>query len=60
MKSSTGEFKVKIVRKIGMSALWFVLILATAVATAAVKQRFEDGPNRVFSGGALVSGEIYK
>ncbi len=51
---------MKIVRKIGMSALWFVLILATAVATAAVKQRVEDGPNRVFSGGALVSVEIYK
>ncbi|MBT8147209.1 MAG: hypothetical protein KJN90_10165 [Gammaproteobacteria bacterium] len=28
-----------------------------AVSTAAVKARFADGPNRVFSGGPLVSGE---
>lgn len=34
-------------------------IPVAAVATAAVKQRFADGPNRVFSGGPLVSGEIY-
>lgn len=51
---------MKLVRKIGVSALWFMLILATAVATAAIKQRFEDGPNRVFSGGALVAGELYQ
>ena len=36
-----------------------LLIPFTAVATAAIKQRFADGPNRVFSGGPLVSGEIY-
>ncbi len=36
-----------------------LLIPVTAVATAAVKARFADGPNRVFSGGPLVSGELY-
>jgi len=32
----------------------------TAVVTAAVKQRFADGPNRVFSGGPLSSGELHR
>ncbi len=36
-----------------------LLIPLTAVLTAAVKQRFADGPNRVFSGGSLVSGELH-
>ena len=36
-----------------------LLIPLTAVLTAAVKQRFADGPNRVFSGGPLVSGELH-
>ena len=36
-----------------------LLIPFTAVATAAIKQRFADGPNRVFSGGPLISAEIY-
>ena len=36
-----------------------LLIPVTAIATAAVKQRFADGPNRVFSGGPLESGELY-
>ena len=36
-----------------------LMIPFTAVATAAAKQRFEDGPNRVFSGGPLVSGEMH-
>jgi hypothetical protein len=35
------------------------LIPVTAVSTAAVKARFADGPNRVFSGGPLVSGEMH-
>ena len=26
----------------------------------AIKQRFEDGPNRVFSGGPLISGPLYE
>ena len=34
-------------------------IPVTAVATAAVKQRFADGPNRLFSGGPLVAGELH-
>ena len=36
-----------------------LLIPVTAVVTAAAKQRFADGPNRVFSGGRLVSGELH-
>ncbi len=36
-----------------------LLIPLTAVVTAAVKQRFADGPNRLFSGGPLVSGELH-
>ena len=36
-----------------------LLIPITAVSTAAIKQRFADGPNRVFSGGPLVAGEIH-
>ena len=35
------------------------VIPVSAVATAAIKQRFADGPNRVFSGGALVGGELH-
>ena len=34
-------------------------IPVAAVTTAAVKQRFADGPNRLFSGGALVAGELH-
>ena len=36
-----------------------VLIPVAAIATAAAKQRFADGPNRVFSGGALEAGELH-
>ena len=36
-----------------------LLIPVTAVLTAAAKQRFADGPNRVFSGGRLMSGELH-
>ena len=36
-----------------------LLIPVTAVVTAAAKQRFADGPNRVFSGGRLVAGELH-
>ena len=50
-----------------MSMVTRVLIVAgcllsipvTAVTTAAVKQRFADGPNRLFSGGPLVAGELH-
>ena len=36
-----------------------LLIPVTAVLTAAAKQRFADGPNRVFSGGRLMSGDLH-
>ena len=36
-----------------------ILIPVSAVSTAAIKQRFADGPNRVFSGGPLVSGTLH-
>jgi hypothetical protein len=36
-----------------------LLIPVTAVLTAAAKQRFADGPNRVFSGGRLMSGGLH-
>ena len=36
-----------------------LLIPLAAVLTAAAKQRFADGPNQVFSGGPLVSGELH-
>lgn len=49
-----------ILRKIGIIGLWLLLIFATAVVTAAFKQRFEDGPNRVFAGGPLIAGELYR
>jgi hypothetical protein len=39
--------------------LCLLLIPVTAVATAAVKQRFADGPNRVFSGGPLSAGQLH-
>ena len=40
--------------------LCLLLIPISAVVTSAIKQRFEDGPNRVFSGGPLISGPIYE
>lgn len=49
-----------LIRKVGVLLAWLLLIVSTAVVTAAVKQRSEDGPNRVFSGGPLVSGELYQ
>ena len=36
-----------------------LLIPVVAVVTAAAKQRFADGPNRLFSGGPLVSGALH-
>jgi hypothetical protein len=36
-----------------------MLIPIIAIATAAAKQRSADGPNRVFSGGPLESGELH-
>lgn len=50
---------MQILKRAGVVSLWVLLVLVTAIATAAIKQRFADGPNRVFSGGALVSGDLY-
>jgi len=50
---------MKITMRLIIIIACLLLIPFTAVATAAIKQRFADGPNRVFSGGPLVSGEIY-
>ena len=36
-----------------------LLIPLAAILTAAAKQRFTDGPNRFFSGGPLVAGELH-
>lgn len=49
-----------IVKRTVTVVLCLLLIPVAAVATAAVKQRFADGPNRVFSGGPLESGELYE
>ena len=45
--------------KILVIVLGVVLVPTTAVLTAAAKQSSADGPNRVFSGGPLTSGELY-
>ncbi len=50
---------MKIVKRTVIIILCLLLIPVTAVATAAVKQRFADGPNRVFSGGPLESGDLH-
>ena len=50
---------MKLVQRILIILVCLLAIPVAAVATAAVKQRFADGPNRVFSGGPLVAGEIY-
>ena len=47
-------------KRLGWICLWVVLIFSTAVITAAIKQRFQDGPNRVFSGGPLIRGELHQ
>ncbi len=36
-----------------------LLIPVTAIATAGAKQRSADGPNRVFSGGELIAGDLH-
>ena len=50
---------MKFFRRAIIIAICLLLIPIAAVATAGAKQRFEDGPNRVFSGGALVAGELH-
>jgi len=37
-----------------------LLIPVAAIATAGAKQKSADGPNRVFSGGPLIAGELYR
>ncbi len=48
-----------LIKRIFIIVFCLLLIPVTAVATAGAKQRFADGPNRVFSGGPLVAGELY-
>jgi hypothetical protein len=50
---------MKLIQRIVTIVVCLLLIPLTAVVTAAVKQRFADGPNRVFSGGPLVAGELH-
>ena len=50
---------MKIVKRTIIVVLSLLLIPVTAVVTAAAKQRFADGPNRVFSGGPLEFGELH-
>ena len=51
--------RMKIITRLVVIAVCLLLIPVTAVITAAAKQRFADGPNRVFSGGPLVSGALH-
>ena len=53
------ENNMKIVANTLIVIAYLLLIPFTAISTAAAKQRFSDGPNRVFSGGPLVAGEFY-
>ena len=50
---------MKMFRRITTIVFCLLLIPVTAVVTAAAKQRFADGPNRVFSGGPLESGALH-
>ena len=50
---------MEIVKRTLIVVLCLLLIPVAAVSTAAVKQRFADGPHRVFSGGPLESGELH-
>ena len=50
---------MNIVKRTIIVVLCLLLIPLTAVATAAVKQRFADGPNHIFSGGPLEAGELH-
>lgn len=50
---------MRIVSRIFVVIVCLLSIPFMAVSTAALKQRFADGPNRVFSGGPLVAGDIH-
>ena len=51
---------MELVKRTTTILLCLLLIPITAIVTASVKQRFADGPNRVFSGGPLRSGELHR
>lgn len=48
-----------IVKRVVVIVFCLLLLPVAAVSTAAIKQRFADGPNRVFSGGPLVAGALH-
>lgn len=50
---------MKLLKRAIIVVICLLLIPIVAVATVATKQRFEDGPNRVFSGGPLFAGELH-
>ena len=50
---------MSIIKRLLTIVVCLLLIPATAVVTAAVKQRFADGPNRFFSGGPLIAGAMH-
>ena len=50
---------MKIVKRLTIVVFCLLLIPGSAVATAAAKQRLADGPNRIFSGGPLESGDLH-
>ena len=50
---------LKIAGRSAIVVFGLLLIPGTAFVTAAVKQRFADGPNQVFSGGPLRSGDLH-
>lgn len=50
---------MKLVQRILIILVCLLAIPVAAVAAAAVKQRFADGPNRVFSGGPLIAGALH-
>lgn len=50
---------MKLVKQVAIIVVCLLLIPVTAIVTAAAKQRFADGPNRLFSGGPLVAGDLH-
>lgn len=50
---------MEVLKKTVIITLCLMMIPTAAVIAAAAKQRSKDGPNRVFSGGPLVSGTLH-
>lgn len=50
---------MNLIKRVFTIVFCLLLIPVTAVATAGLKQRSADGPNRVFSGGPLIAGELH-